>query len=158
MNAEEKQKLQQMIEQNNTQDNTPLIRTLKHSAQIRKSVSIIQNIKRQSSSQSFQELDKEAQARGCGFLFIHYPNIYNKLLKNEIQIKVLYTFLDELEKIEKGDQDQHEASYKIGTLLKEMFVDKKLDIEKEEKKTKHQVKRKNITYEEFKIQQNGANK
>ena len=35
-----------------------------------------------------------------------YPlsNIYNKLLKDEIQIKILYKFLDELERIEKGNK------------------------------------------------------
>ena len=87
----------------------------------------------------------------CGFLFEHYPNIYNKLLKNEIQIQILYRFLDELESIENGKQDQHEASFKIGTLLKQMYVDKKIDMDKENgtKKGKTGMK---ISYEEFKRQ------
>ena len=78
-----------------------------------------------------------------------YPNIYNKMLKNEINLKVLYEFLDELEKIEKGKQNQHEASFKIGTLLKEIYIDKKLNLTKENEP----IQKKKITYEEFKKQQ-----
>ena len=88
-------------------------------------------------------------------MFKHYPNIYNKLLKNQIQIKILYRFLDELEKIEKGQQNQHEASYKIGLLLKEMYIDKKIDVKKESSTNQSTTKRrvKKITYEEYKKQQ-----
>lgn len=153
MNEEQQKLLNDMIQENDTKDNTGLIRNLKHSVNIRKEVAIIQNIKRKSHNNNFKSLDKEAQAQGCTFLFQHYPNIYNKLLKNEIQIKILYRFLDELESIEKGNQDQHEASYKIGMLLKEMYVDKRIDQEKEEKSNAPSKKAKsNITYEEYKRQ------
>ena len=60
--------------------------------------------------------------------------------------------MDELERIEKGKQNQHEASYRIGMLLKEMYVDKKIDMEKE-KKTKNLKIKKNISYEDYKKQQ-----
>jgi predicted Zn-ribbon and HTH transcriptional regulator len=151
MNAEQQKQLEQMIQQNETKDNTTMIREMKHSARIRRDVSVIQNIKRRCRSNQFNVLDKEARAQKCGFLFEHYPNIYNKLLKNEIQIQILYRFLDELESIENGNQDQHEASFKIGTLLKQMYVDKKIDMDKENgtKKGKTGMK---ISYEEFKRQ------
>lgn len=153
MNEEQQKLLNDMIQENDTKDNTGLIRNLKHSVNIRKEVAMIQNIKRKSHNNNFKSLDKEAQAQGCTFLFQQYPNIYNKLLKNEIQIKILYRFLDELESIEKGKQDQHEASYKIGMLLKEMYVDKRIDQEKEEKSNAPSKKAKsNITYEEYKRQ------
>jgi|TARA_Y100000992_G_scaffold270899_1_gene211504 hypothetical protein len=151
MNAEQRAQLDQMIQQNETKDNTSLIRSLKHSAQIRRDIALIQNIKRRTHSTQFATLDKEAKAQKCDFLCQHYPNIYNKLLKNEIQIKVLYRFLDELESIEAGEQDQHEASFRIGMLLKEMYVDKKINIDKEEEKTER--KKVNISYEEFKRKQ-----
>ena len=158
MNSEQKHQLDKMIKQNDTVDNTPLIRELKHSAKIRRDVSVIQNIKRRNRSAQFSALDREAQSQNCTFLFQHYPNIYNKLLKNQIQIKVLYRFLDELESVEKGEKNQHEASYQIGLLLKEMYIDKKLDLEKEEKRQTAQVKKVNITYEEFKAQQENNKK
>ena len=61
------------------------------------------------------------------FLFKNYTLIYNKLLKNDLDIKILYTFLDVLETIENGTRDQHEASYEIGLLLKKIYIDKKID-------------------------------
>ncbi len=153
MNEEQQKCLNDMIQENDTKDNTGLIRDLKHSTLIRKEVAIIQNIKRKSHNTEFKSLDKDARAQGCGFLFQNYPNIYNKLLKNEIQIKILYRFLDELESIEKGEQDQHEASYKIGMLLKEMYVDKRIDHEKEKNGNAPCKKAKsNISYEEYKRQ------
>ncbi len=155
MNQDQQLLLNRMIKENDTQDNTCKIQSLKHSQKIRRDVSIIQNIKRKNHCNDFKTLDNEAQAKGCGFLFKHYPNIYNKLLKNQIQIKILYRFLDELEKIEKGQQNQHEASYKIGLLLKEMYIDKKIDVKKESSTNQSTTKRrvKKITYEEYKKQQ-----
>ena len=100
MNHDQKELLNRMIQENDTIDNTGLIREVKHSAKLRREVAIIQNIKRTTRSTQFPVLDKEACSKGCGFMFQHYPNIYNKLLKGEIQIKILYRFLDELEKIE----------------------------------------------------------
>jgi|TARA_B110000259_G_C13670886_1_gene264276 hypothetical protein len=58
---------------------------------------------------------------------MNYTLIYNKLLKNDLDIKILYKFLDVLETIENGTSDQHEASYEIGLLLKKIYVDKKLE-------------------------------
>lgn len=156
MNSDEKELLNRMIQENDTKDNTGLIREFKHSAKLRHEVTIIQNIKRSTHSTQFTILDKEARSKGCEFMFLHYPNIYNKLLKGEIQIKVLYSFLDELEKIENGEQCQHEASYKIGTLLKKMYVDKRINMDKENGNNTSNQKKKtgmNISYEEFKKMQ-----
>lgn len=153
MNPEQKEVLKEMIDKNDTKDNTNLIQEMKHSEKIRKDVAKIQNIKRQTKSKVFSILDKEAQSQKCGFLFKHYPNIYNKLLKDEIQITILYRFLDELESIEKGNQNQHEASFKIGLLLKEMYIDKRIDMEKEDPPIQHKKNISNITYEEYKRQQ-----
>ena len=36
---------------------------------------------------------------------------------------MLFEFLDILEKIEKGQLDQHEASFKVGSILKNMYID-----------------------------------
>ena len=85
-------------------------------------------------------------------MFVNYPNIYNKLLKNQINIKILYSFLDELESIENGKQTQHEASYKIGMLLKQLYVDKTLSEpqETQQQPKKNTIKPKKVSYEEYK--------
>ena len=148
MNTEQQKVLDEMIKENNTTDNTSYIQSVKHSNKIRKDVSNIQNIKRKLKTNDFKTLDKEASSK-CGFLFLNYPNIYNKLLKDEIDINTLYQFLVELEEIEKGNQNQHEASYKIGTLLKKLYSDKRIKDEKPEKKKETKPVHK-ISYDEFK--------
>jgi hypothetical protein len=60
------------------------------------------------------------------FFIQNYTDIYNKVLKNEINLDILNKFLDTLELIENGEVDQHEASVKVGTYLKELYVDSAL--------------------------------
>ena len=77
------------------------------------------------------------------------------MLKDEIDIKILYTFLDELAKIETGSQNQHEASYNIGMLLKSLYVDKKIGNEssaskKKSKSNPTKSKTNNLSYAEYK--------
>lgn len=165
MNDDDKLLLQKMIRENNTENNTNKIRELKHSSKIRKDISIIQNMKRKIRSKDFKKLDKECSSK-CQFLFVNYPNIYNKMLKDEIDIKILYSFLDVLEKIENGEKDQHEASYEIGMLLKSIYVDKRLNSSgnvKTEKRTESKdnkslkPKHKKMSYADFKKMQEENN-
>ena len=46
--------------------------------------------------------------------------------KDEIEINLLYKFLDILKKIEEGELDQHEGSFQVGTILKDIYVDSAL--------------------------------
>lgn len=153
MDAQQEKVLNRLIKENDVQDNTDKIKSLRHSPKIRNDVAVIQNIKRQLKTKDFAKLDKEAIHK-CSFLYANYPNIYNKLLKDEIDIKVLYTFLDELAKIENGDQDQHEASYNIGMLLKSMYVDKKIGLDSKDKSNdsskKKRKKTSKLSYAEYK--------
>lgn len=154
MDAEQEKVLNRLIKENDVQDNTEKIKSLKHSSKIRNDVAVIQNAKRKIKTRDFKTLDKEVIHK-CSFLYSNYPNIYNKLLKDEIDIKILYTFLDELAKIENGDQNQHEASYNIGMLLKSMYVDKKIGInnskEKSNGKSGKKTKKVNkLSYSEYK--------
>lgn len=149
MNEFQQEMLQKMIKENNTEDNTEKIRSLKHSSKIRKDVSNIANIKRRNRNRDFKTLDRECQSK-AGFLFRHYPIIYNKMIKNEINMKIMYKFLDVLSTIENGDKDQHEASYEIGMLLKHLYIDKKIDLSKEKTRQDKNIKPKKMTYEEYK--------
>lgn len=153
MDAEQERVLNRLIKENDVQDNTEKIISLKHSSKIRNDVAVIQSAKRKLRTRDFKTLDQEVIHK-CSFLFTNYPNIYNKLLKDEIDIKVLYTFLDELAKIENGVQNQHEASYNVGMLLKAMYVDKKIGIDSKKKsngKSKKKTKNvNNLSYSEYK--------
>jgi hypothetical protein len=91
----------------------------------------------------------------CNFLFTYYTDIFNKIRKNEIDIGILNKFLDVLRRIEEGELDQHEGSFLVGSILKELYVDsalkkaEKLDelAEKKEEPKKAEV---NISWSQFK--------
>lgn len=135
MNTKQREQLNDMIRDNGTIDNTDLIKDLKHSVQITKEVNIILAIKkRMKTNIDINELDKEC-LKQCRFLFDNYTNIYNKLIRDQIDVKILYEFLYYLKKIEDGELNQHDASFEIGTLLKKMYVDPIIEDKPNEKKS-----------------------
>lgn len=120
MNDKEKLQLQQMITENNVEDQTGLIRELKHSVILRDEINKLILLKSKYESQ--EELNLEGML-SCNFLFTYYTDIYNKVRKDEIDYNILFQFLDVLKKIEDGIVDQHEGSFEVGTLLKKLYVD-----------------------------------
>ena len=66
------------------------------------------------------------------------------MLKNQIDLRVLNQFILCLESIENGVKTQHEASYEIGMLLKQMYIDPKIC----EESTKREGK--NISWKDYK--------
>ncbi len=62
----------------------------------------------------------------CNFLFTYYTDIYNKIRKDEIDLKILFNAIDVLRDIEDGKLDQHEGAFEFGSLLKKIYVDSAL--------------------------------
>jgi hypothetical protein len=62
----------------------------------------------------------------CSFLNTYYYDIYNKIIKDEINLEILYNLLDTLKEIEEGSVNQYQASVKVGTLLKTIYIDSAL--------------------------------
>ena len=164
MNSNERLNLQKMINANDVVDQTENIRREKHSFKIREDVKTLVDLKqkypRLEKTNSI-EFDKLCVNRSS-FLFNNYTDIFNKVKKDEIDLTILDNFLNVLKSIEDGKCDQHEASFKIGKLLKEMYIDsalkksekldKKFDkAEKKNKKTK-EVKPVNISWKQYKMQ------
>ena len=151
MDNNQKRQLDKLIQENNVQDNTNQIRNEKKSYKIRESVKYIESVKQKlHNTRDFRQLDKECM-KGGSYLFMNFPNIYNKLLKYQIDVNILNKFLDELENIESGKQTQHEASFRVGNLLKQMYIDTKLESPQEEtKQKKESPQSKKISYAEFK--------
>ena len=125
MDDNQRLKLQDLIKENNVQDNTDNIRKLKHSKLIRDDVDKIQIIINKLNTDDFKILDNACLPHSS-FLFKNYTNIYNKLLKKQIDLDILNRFLNCLKTVEDGEQTQHEASYEIGTLLKSLYIDTKI--------------------------------
>tara|TARA_Y100000389_G_C17468902_1_gene528386 strand:+ start:663 stop:1130 length:468 start_codon:yes stop_codon:yes gene_type:complete len=150
MNDEEKLQLQRMIKENDVENQTSKIRELKHSELIKLDVAKMLRIKHDISDPNILN-DKLSSE--CNFLFTYYTDIFNKIKKNEIDISILGKFLDTLKRIENNEIDQHEGSYIIGSLLKNMYVDsalRKSEHNEHNTEPEEKVKPKNINWKEYK--------
>ena len=153
MDDKQRLQLQNMIKVNNVEDQTELIRNLKHSQVLRNEVNNMILIK--AKYKGDEEKIYNECVNDCNFLFTYYTDIFNKIIKNEIDVGILSKFFEVLRKIEDGDLDQHEGSFMVGTILKELYIDsalkksEKLDelTEKAPEPKKAEVK---ISWKEFK--------
>jgi hypothetical protein len=153
MDDKQRLQLQNMIKANNVEDQTQLIRELKHSEIIRNEVNNMIMLK-----DKFKGDESKIHEEGimeCSFLFTYYTDIYNKLRKDEIDINILNKFLDVLKRIEDGELDQHEGSFLVGTILKELYVDSALKKaeklnENEEPKPEPIKPQQNVSWKQFK--------
>jgi hypothetical protein len=59
-------------------------------------------------------------------LFYKYTDIYKRLLKDEIDLTIMSTALNVLQKIEDGEIDQQEGSVFVGKLFHQIYVDSAL--------------------------------
>jgi hypothetical protein len=126
MNDQQRIQLQNMISKHNVSDQTDLIRQLQHSRLIRddvnKLVKIVQAHYIENDETSAEKI-KEEGVQQCSFLFRFYTDIFNKIRTREINLEFLYRALFVLEKIENNEVGQHEASFEVGMILKEMYLD-----------------------------------
>jgi len=111
--------LKKMIEANGVEDQTLKIRENKHSSEIRRCIQCI--VKHKALGLSKPDLEA-AIAVECSFLFFHYFEIYNMVLK-DVDHVILNKLIDVLEQIETGVCDQHEGSFLVGKILKEIYID-----------------------------------
>ena len=135
-------KFNELLKESDASDNTEKIRKLKHSSKIKEQVSIMLDIKKR-----YSRLDKETVYKmidtQCNWLFTHYFNLFNKLKKDELDIQILGQFVNALKAVEDGDMDQHEASVRVGQILKKLYIDSALKKDKkEEAKRERQRKKK----------------
>ena len=135
-------KFNELLKESDASDNTEKIRKLKHSSIIKEQVSIMLDIKKRykrlDQNTLYKMIDKQ-----CNWLFTHYFNLFNKLKKDELDIQILGEFINSLKAVEDGKMDQHEASVRVGQILKKLYIDSALKKDKkEEEKREKQRKRK----------------
>ena len=154
MDDNQRLQLQNMIKANNVEDQTSLIRELKHSQILRNEINTMVKIKAKYGDNADQ-IYSECAAE-CSFLFTYYTDIFNKVRKDEIDILILNKFLDVLRQIEDGKLDQHEGSFLVGSILKELYVDSalrkadKLDEQNKEVKEEPKKPEVQISWKQFK--------
>lgn len=157
MNSAEKEKLNELINEMGTEDNTNYIRREKNSVQIREDILLINKLRVENETMlenEFQQFLELCQS-SCPFLFNNYTNIFNKVVKGEVDMAIMTKFLIVLKLIEDGKVDQHEGSVMIGKILKELYLDSaiksadKLDRQYNGDK-KQPVESKQISWQEYK--------
>ena len=142
MNEKERLQLNKMIKINNVEDQTNQIRTLKHSSILEKEIKELLILKEKYREQP--EVLLNESIINCNFLYNNYTDIYNRVKKDEINIDLLFHFIHVLSQIEEGIIDQHDGSFMIGKLLKEIYVDSAL---KKAEKLDNEHGKENIIYE-----------
>ena len=150
MNEEGRLKLKNMINEFKPEETTGKIRKLQHSDKIKNQVNVYLNLKKQYSrvsKETFQNMCKKK----CEFLYNNYTNLFNKLVKDELDLNILFQFVSILKEIEIGKLDQHEGSVKVGQILKELYIDSALREDKKRHSKKHKYKKaKNVSWSDFK--------
>lgn len=128
MNEQEKIQLQKMIQANDTEDHTEVIRRVKHSGEITTDVLSLLKIKKdyaRLAKSNPTQYDAICVSR-CKFLFTYYTDIFNRLKRDEIDITMLFQLISVLKAIEDGKVDQHEGSFEVGKILKKIYIDSAL--------------------------------
>ena len=146
-----------LMESDDYVNNTDKIKTVKHSEDILADIGKICELKKSHPKMKIVEEEKFKHLcqTSCPFLYNNYTDIFNKVVNDELDLKMMVNFIQILKQIEEGTIDQYDASVKVGTILKEMYVDSamrkgaKLD-EANAAEVKQFVEPKKLSWAEFK--------
>ena len=134
-----KNELQSLLSNVQPVDNSNVIQNKKHSTIIKDDIQKLLKIKKEHSNLTHEELDNLC-SKECFFLFKNYTQIYNLFLKKDLNVNIFNELLENLQKIENGDLNQHEASIKVGQLLKTIYIDNAM---KERKDDEEKIEKEN---------------
>lgn len=164
LSEEQKKQLNTIIQENNVEDNTNDIKIKKHSDLIRNDIKqylILSKKYERLKATNYKQFEMIC-CKQCSFLFNNYTNIYNKLIKDCLNLDIMNKFLETMKNIEYGKINQHEGSYIIGEYLKQIYIDSALMEEKKNESKNHkkiqkkpeQCSEKKISYKQFKLLNN----
>ena len=122
--------LKKMINETECQNNTEEIRKMKHSSKIHADILRMEELKREHSDllkTKYDEFRLLCQTE-CMFLYNNYMDIFNKVLKDELDLTIMAGLLTALKMIEDEKIDQHEGSVMVGRLLKKLYIDSALKL------------------------------
>lgn len=164
MDTRERLQLEKLISANDVEDVTNDIMKRKHSVLIKADIEEMTSLKHKYSALALSS-PEEFEAlliSNCNFLFTNYFDIFNRIKKNELNLTIMDAFLMVLKQIEDGELDQHTGAYKVGKLLKELYIDSaitrgdRLDAKHaesnndESNNAEHKIKSVNINWKQYK--------
>ena len=129
--------LKRLLNENDCEDNTEQIRRVRHSGKIQSDIhqfgylknlffgSLPNDLKKISIEESkLKQIDFEKMVQAnCSFLYETYPDIFRRMMKDELDLSIMIRLIEVLKMIEDNKTDQHEASVLFGKILKEMYID-----------------------------------
>jgi hypothetical protein len=128
LSADERLNLQKMVTEMGSEDNTEHIRKVKHSIVLRDEIRKLDTFKK--GNTELQIRDPEQYIEQCKgvtpFLHNNYTDIFNRIVKDELDLELMTKLLIVLKLIEDGKVDQNEGSVMVGKVLKELYVDSAL--------------------------------
>lgn len=122
---DERLNLQKMVGEMESIDNTESIRKLKHSVLLRDDIRKLDTIRKTDTElfeTDFNGFLNKCQSE-CSFLYKNYTDIFNRIIKDELDLDIMTKFLIVLKMVEDGKVNQHEGSVMIGKVLKELYLD-----------------------------------
>lgn len=124
----ERLNLQKMINESECEDNTEHIQRVKHSVLLRDDIRKLDTFKKANRALEIKNLDQyQQQAKAtCPFLYNNYTDIFNRIIKDELDLDIMTQLLMVLKMIEDGKVDQHAGSVMVGKVLKELYIDSAL--------------------------------
>ena len=125
LSEQDKVQLAQMVSQSNAENYTKEIRDAKNSGKIKKSIEIMLEFMEKNEellNSNKDEFERQLLEKD-NILFFDYFQLYNKILKKQVDLSLLNEMLTVLKKIEDGKLDQHEGSVVVGRLLKTIYID-----------------------------------
>jgi hypothetical protein len=155
LNVQDRLNLKKLIDESDCENNTENIRKLKHSVLIRDDVRKIDTLRMANVNMESDDFSQLCQSE-CPFLFNNYTDIFNKMVKNELDLTIMTKLLTVLKLIEDNKVDQHEGSVMVGKILKELYIDSAVkraeNIDKQYEAEKvPPVESKKITWAQFKL-------
>lgn len=105
------------------QDNTDYIRKAKNSVIIRDEILAMERLKRSYKGDLNSEEFAEMCRVECRFLYDNYMFLFNRLLKDILNLKMMFQFLHVLKQVEDGGINQEEGSVIVGQILKDIYLD-----------------------------------
>jgi hypothetical protein len=128
LTTDEKLNLQKMVSEMGSEDNTTTIRRVKHSILLRDEIKKLDTFKMKNEMMKTSDNNKYTQLckAETPFLYNNYTDIFNRIIKDELDLEIMTKLLIVLKLIEDGKVDQHEGSVMIGKVLKELYVDSAL--------------------------------
>jgi hypothetical protein len=128
LSPDERLNLQKMVNEMGSEDNTDHIRKVKHSVLLRDEIRKLDTFKQKHAEMQRTDKDKfmELSRAETPFLYNNYTDIFNRLIKDELNLEIMTKLLIVLKLIEDGKVDQNEGSVMVGKVLKELYVDSAL--------------------------------